>query len=95
MNTRLASLWVGMLPSRSAAGIATASAQQRVLRLTNPRPAGSILPRSSDYAASVLLMNAYDTLVQADPKARRGAEPRHGWTISEDGKSYTSRCGPT
>ena len=77
-----------------AAGIATASAQQRVLRHDESAPGRLDPSKAQDYAASVLLMNAYDTLVEAKPGGGVVPALATAWTISEDGKTYTFTLRP-
>jgi peptide/nickel transport system substrate-binding protein len=71
-------------------GAATsADAQQRVLRHDEAAPGRLDPSKVSDYASSVLALNAYDTLVNADPA--RGVAPSlaESWTMAPDGLSYT------
>ena len=75
MITRRALLSVGLVLALGAAA-ADSQAQQRVLRLDQSAPGRLDPSKVVDYASSVLAMNAYDTLVNGDPKSRRGAEPR-------------------
>jgi peptide/nickel transport system substrate-binding protein len=82
-----------------AAGLALAdatgaSAQQRILRHDESAPGRLDPSKAQDYAASVLLMNAYDTLVEAKPGGGVMPALAEKWEISPDGKTYTFTLRP-
>ena len=78
----------------AAASLSMANAQQRVLRHDESAPGRLDPSKVLDYAAAVLTMNVYDSLVEAKPGG--GVKPAlaTAWTISEDGKSYTFTLRP-
>jgi peptide/nickel transport system substrate-binding protein len=88
MITRRALLSVGLTLALGAAAVG-AQAQQRVLRLDQAAPGRLDPSKVVDYASSVLAFNAYDTLVNGDPKAGVAPSLAESWTIAPDGKSYT------
>jgi peptide/nickel transport system substrate-binding protein len=71
------------------AGAADAAAQQRLLRLDQAAPGRLDPSKVVDYASSVLALNAYDTLVNGDPKSGVAPSLAESWTVAPDGKSYT------
>jgi len=90
MSRRVPLLSFTLALAIAAASFSTmASAQQRVLRHDESAPGRLDPSKVLDYAAAVLTMNAYDSLVEAKPGG--GVKPAlaTAWTISEDGKSYT------
>lgn len=72
-----------------AGTMATADAQQRVLRHDEAAPGRLDPSKVVDYASSVLAMNVYDTLVNGDPTKGIAPSLAESWTISPDGKTYT------
>lgn len=77
-----------------AASFSTADAQQRVLRHDESAPGRLDPSKVLDYAAAVLTMNVYDSLVEAKPGGGIKPALATAWTISEDGKSYTFTLRP-
>jgi peptide/nickel transport system substrate-binding protein len=77
-----------------AASVGVAFAQQRVLRHDESAPGRLDPSKALDYAASVLLMNVYDTLVEAKPGGGVMPALATAWTISDDGKTYTFTLRP-
>jgi peptide/nickel transport system substrate-binding protein len=87
---KIALLSVGL----TVAATSFSHAQQRVLRHDESAPGRLDPSKAQDYAASVLLMNAYDTLVEAKPGGGVMPGLAQGWTISDDGKAYTFALRP-
>src|SRR5262249_25379854 len=94
MSRRGHLLALSLALSIAAASFATAHAQQRVLRHDEAAPGRLDPSKVLDYAAAVLTMNVYDSLVEAKPGG--GVKPAlaTAWTISEDGKAYTFALRP-
>jgi peptide/nickel transport system substrate-binding protein len=88
MMTRRALLAAGLALALGATAIDSA-AQQRLLRLDQSAPGRLDPSKVVDYASSVLALNAYDTLVDGDPKTGVAPSLAESWTIAPDGKSYT------
>lgn len=87
-QTRLltsAALAVGLALGIAAPGLA----EQRLLRHDEAAPGRLDPAKVSDYSASVLAYNIYDTLVE--PKPAGGVVPSlaESWSVSEDGTKYT------
>src|SRR4051812_27214012 len=94
MSRRVLLLALTLASAIAAASFSTANAQQRVLRHDEAAPGRLDPSKVLDYAAAVLTMNIYDSLVEAKPGG--GVKPAlaTAWTISEDGKSYTFALRP-
>lgn len=72
----------------------TAEAQQRVLRHDESAPGRLDPSKAQDYAASVLLANVYDTLVEAKPGGGVTTGLASAWSVSDDGKTYSFTLRP-
>jgi peptide/nickel transport system substrate-binding protein len=88
MITRRALLAAGLALALAGAAF-EAGAQQRVLRLDQSAPGRLDPSKVVDYASSVLVLNAYDTLVNGDPRSGVAPSLAESWTIAPDGKTYT------
>ena len=66
-----------------------AGAQERLLRHDEAAPGRLDPSKVSDYAASVLAYNIYDTLIESKPGGGVVPHLAESWTVSDDRKSYT------
>ncbi len=78
----------------TAAPPVPAQAQQRVLRHDEAAPGRLDPSKVPDYAAAVLTMNIYDSLVEARPGGGVMPGLATSWTISDDGKQYSFTLRP-
>jgi peptide/nickel transport system substrate-binding protein len=71
-----------------------AGAQERLLRHDEAAPGRLDPSKVSDYAASVLAYNLYDTLIESKPGGGVVPHLAESWTASDDRKSYTFKLRP-
>ncbi len=73
-----------------ALGLAACQPPERRLLRVNDAAIGELDPhKASDYADSILMMNVYDFLVRTGPDGRVVPDLATGWTVAEDGRTYT------
>lgn len=81
-----------LMSAAIALGMAMGSpsgAQERLLRHDESAPGRLDPSKVSDYAASVLAYNLYDTLIESKPGGGVVPHLADSWTVSDDGLKYT------